>query len=90
MEGPALNATTELSLTRLSYEEAIEILTEGFGNKQLIISAHVEALLKLRQLNVMTDLKGIRAVLNKFEIQVRGLQARNRCRATWYSFDTNI
>lgn len=90
LEGPALNATTGLSLTRLRYEEAIEILTERFGNKQLIISAHVEALLKLKPLNVMTDLKRIRAVLNKFEIQVRGLQARNRCRAIWYSFDTNI
>ena len=54
---------------------AIDILKERFGNKQLIISSHMEALLKLKPVTEFSDIKGMRAVLDKVEIQVRGLQA---------------
>ena len=75
LDGPALNSITGLPLTELNYKEAIEILTDRFGNKQIIISAHMEALLKLQPVNAMSNVKGIRAVLDNLEIQVRGLQA---------------
>ena len=74
LDGPALNSITGLPLTELNYKEAIEILTDRFGNKQIIISAHMEALLKLQPVNAMSNVKGIRAVLDNLEIQVRGLQ----------------
>ena len=35
----------------------------------------MEALLKLQPMNTMSNVKGIRAVLDNLEIQVRGLQA---------------
>ena len=35
----------------------------------------MEALLKLQSVNAMSNVKGIRAVLDNLEIQVRGLQA---------------
>ena len=60
---------------KLNYKEASEILTDRFGNKQIIISSHMEALLKLQPVNAMSNVKGIRAVLDNLEIQVRGLQA---------------
>ena len=66
---------TGLPLTELHYKEAIEILTGRFGNKQIIISSRMEALLKLQPVNAMSNVKGIRAVLDNLEIQVRGLQA---------------
>ena len=34
----------------------------------------MESLLKLKSVNAMSDIKGIRAVLDRVEIQVRGLQ----------------
>ena len=75
LDGPALNSIIGLPLTELNYKEVIEILTDRFGNKQIIISAHIEALLKLQPVNAMSNVKGIRAVLDNLEIQVRGLQA---------------
>ena len=75
LDGPALNSIIGLPLTELNYKEAIEILTDRFGNKQIIISSHMEALLKLQPVNAMSNVKGIRAVLDNLEIQVRGLQA---------------
>ena len=66
---------TGLPLTEVNYNQAVQILTERFGNKQLIISAHMEALLKLKPVNSLSDVKGIRSVLYKLEIQVRGLQS---------------
>ena len=45
LDGPALNSITGLPLTELNYKEAIEILTDTFGNKQIIISSHMEILL---------------------------------------------
>ena len=47
LDGPALNSITGLPFTELNYKEAIEILTERFGNKAIITSSHLEALLKI-------------------------------------------
>ena len=74
LEGAALSAITGLALTEPNYANAVDILKERFGNKQLIISSHMEALLKLKPVTALSD-KGMRAVLDKVEIQVRGLQA---------------
>ena len=84
LDGPALNSITELPLTELNYKEAIEILTDRFGNKQIIISSHMEALLKLQPVNAMSNVKGIRAVLDNLEIQVRGLQSLTRIDSAQY------
>ena len=35
----------------------------------------MESLIKLKPVNVISDVKGIRAVLDRVEIQVRGLQS---------------
>ena len=75
LEGAALSAITGLALTEPNYANAVDILKERFGNKQLIVSSHMEALLKLKPVTALSDIKGMRAVLDKVEIQVRGLQA---------------
>ena len=43
--------------------------------KQIIINSHMESLIKLKPVNVISDVKGIRAVLDRVQIQVRGLQS---------------
>ena len=68
----------------MNYKEAIEILTDRFGNKQLIISSHMESLFKLQTVNAMPSVKGIRAVLDNLEIQVRGLQSLTRIDSAQY------
>ena len=71
-----LNSLTGLPLTQLNYKEATEILTERFGNKQIIvISSHMEALLKLQPVDTMPNVKGIRGALDNLGIQARGLHA---------------
>ena len=75
LDGPALNSITGLPLMELNYKEAFEILTKRFGNKEIIISSHMEALLKLQRVDTMPNVKGIRGVLDNLEIQVRGLHA---------------
>ena len=54
---------------------ALEVLRERFTQKQIIINSHMESLIKLKPENVISDVKGIRAVLGRVEIQVRGLQS---------------
>ena len=44
----------------------------------------MEALLKLQPVNAMSNVKGIRAVLDNLEIQVRGLQSLTRIDSAQY------
>ena len=50
-------------------------MSQRFGNKQIIISSRMEALLKLQPVDTMPNVKRIRGVLDNLEIQVRGLHA---------------
>ena len=65
-------AISGLQLTSANYDA---VLKERFAQKQIIINSHMESLLKLKPVNAMSDIEGIRAVLDRMEIQVRGLQS---------------
>lgn len=75
IEGPASAWIKGLPLTSENYNSARKILEERHGNKQLIISAHMDNLLKLPVVSSVNDVKGIRQLYNKTEIHIRGLQA---------------
>ena len=47
LEGPAYKTIQGLTLTDSNYDAAVAMLKECFGNTQQIISAHMEALLKV-------------------------------------------
>ena len=47
LDSTAADAISGLSLTAANYEEAVAILKKRFGNKQLIIGKHMDALLNL-------------------------------------------
>ena len=47
LEGSAAEAISGLSLTASNYEEAMAVLKKHFGNSQLIINKHMDALLSL-------------------------------------------
>ena len=47
LEGQAARVIQGLSLTEANYKHALELLEQHFGQKQIIISAHMDNLLKL-------------------------------------------
>ena len=75
MAKTASEAVQGLSLTTANYEEAIAILKSTFGNKQMIISKHMESLLNMALVSSNHDLKGLRKICDPVEVHARGLKA---------------
>ena len=65
-----------MSFTEGNYKIAVDLLQERFAQKQIIVNAHMEALLKLNSVSAMADIKKIRQIHDQVEIHVRGLQAQ--------------
>ena len=76
VEGAAYATIAGLSLTGENYKTAIDLLQERFAQKQIIINAHMDAMLKLNSVSTMADIKKIRQIYDQVEIHVRGLQAQ--------------
>lgn len=75
LEGSAYEAIAGLTLSSANYLEAIEILKKRFGNRQMIISRHMEVLLNLTAVFGEHDLKGLRRLYDGVEANVRSLKA---------------
>ena len=74
LEGPAYNVVAGLDLTVENYKHAIDTLKSRFGNKQKIVDAHMQELLKLQECpneNVMQ----LRRIYDSINVNVRGLQS---------------
>ena len=59
LESTAADAVAGLSLTDANYIEAVAILKKRFGNVQLIVNGHVDALLRLTAVTSHHDVKGL-------------------------------
>ena len=75
LENTAASTIADLPLTSANYEAAVELLEQRFGNKQVIISSHIDGLLKLTPMGSSADVKKLRQTYNTIEAHVRGLQA---------------
>ena len=75
LENTALQAISGLSLSGDNYIEAVKILQDRFGNKQLIISKHMDKLLKLPSISSLRDVKSLRSVYDSIESNVRSLKS---------------
>ena len=73
--GAAESAITGLPLTEDNYETAIDILRDRFGKPQLLISNHMDALLKLPIVSSVHETKKLRDLYDKIEINIRSLKA---------------
>ena len=73
LESTAADAISGLAITSNNYEEAISVLKRRFGNKQLIISKHMDALLNLETVISLHNLKGLRTLCDSIESHVRSL-----------------
>ena len=86
LEGPALAAIARFSSTETNYHNAIELLITCFGNKQCIISSHVEQLLKLPDVVSLGDTQKVRKLYDTIETHTRGSQGLGRNAESYGSF----
>ena len=75
LDPQASSAIAGLKITAANYPEAVALLKKRFGNKQHIISKHMDTLLALEMINSSQNLKGLRHLYDVVEAQVRGLKA---------------
>ena len=75
LRGEALAAISGLTLNNENYEEAVQLLGERFGNEQILISAHMESLLKINKIRSPDNIKGLRMLYNHVESCVRNLRS---------------
>nr|XP_047144811.1 uncharacterized protein LOC100214846 [Hydra vulgaris] len=76
LEGNASLSTQGLAITGENYRTAIKILKERFGDEQVIISAHMDALLNIQptQSNKVSE---IRTIFDLVEIHTKNLELLN-------------
>ena len=75
LSGDASSAIAGLAPTSENYTSAINILKERFAKKSLIISSHMDALMKLPQLTDKDDIKKLRKTYDRVETHIRSLQS---------------
>ena len=71
----ASDCISGLSLTSQNYKEAIDILKERYANPQIIISTHMEALVKLPYVRDVNNVKDLRKIYDKVESSIRNLKS---------------
>lgn len=72
LQGPALDVVSGLTLTAANYKEAISVLRKRFGNKQQIVSRHMDILLNVEPVTSNYDLSHLRKLYDAVEAHVRG------------------
>lgn len=75
MEKSAAEAISGLTLTVDDYKEAVLILKKRFGNKQQIITKHMDILFSLEPVTSQHNLCGLCHLYDLVESQVRGLKS---------------
>ena len=78
LKGEALSVVEGLRLSDENYDAAIQMLAERFGDPQRIVREHVDALLHLPAVTSDNDVAGLRALLDKVELNVRSLENLGR------------
>ena len=77
LEGSAASSIAAFQTTEANYAAAIEVLQRRFGDEQVIVSGHHDALLNLPPLVSSKNTKELRKLCDTVEVHVRGLQALN-------------
>ena len=75
LEHTAFDAIAGLTLSAANYQQAIEILRKRFGNKQVIISKHMDTLMNMDAISSDRNLKELRRLYDHTESHVRSLKS---------------
>ena len=86
LDSTAKESVAGLALTNDNYTQAVELLKERFGNKQLLINSYVESCLKLPYVQSMNQVKELRAIYDILEATVRNLHSLSIEPATYGCF----
>ena len=70
----AQSSVAGLALTSANYEKAVDLLKQRFGNRQMVISSHIEVLTKLPKVESIGEVKKLRSLYDTVESHVRGLE----------------
>ena len=71
----AANAINGFSLTNENYKKALNLLKERYGNNKIIISLHMNKLLKVKPVTSERDVKGLRQLYDTIETETRSLES---------------
>ena len=74
VEGKVACVIQGLSLTEANYKHALELLEQHFGQKQIIISAHMDNLLRLNACQGDKSYQ-VRYLFDQIRVQIRGLES---------------
>ena len=75
IQGPALEAISGFSLSNANYDKAVEVLQKRFGDRQLIISRHMDTLMKLEAVISDRHLRDLRRLYDSTETHIRSLHS---------------
>ena len=75
LEQSAAESISGLTLTNANYEEAVAVLKKRYGNKQQIISTHMDALLNLEAVTSHSNFKSLRYLRDQIESHIRSLKS---------------
>ena len=75
LEGNAATAISGLTLSSANYDEAVVILKKRFGNRQQIITKHMDVLMSLEAVTSNHNLEGLRHLYDLVESHVRSLRS---------------
>ena len=75
IEGPDAQCIEGIMLSNENYKEARDLLSERYGNPQLITSSHMNKLIKIEKVTSVHNIKELRNLHDKVESHVRSLVA---------------
>ena len=75
LKGEAQATISGLTLSSENYTQTVDLLTDRFGNEQVLISAHIESLLKIDKIRSVNNIKGLRMLYTHVENCIRNLKA---------------
>ncbi|GFR10864.1 integrase catalytic domain-containing protein [Trichonephila clavata] len=73
--GGAASTIKGLELKDENYNSALEILHSRYGNKDVLIQAHLGSLLNITPIKTSNDLNALRTMYDKIETQIRNLES---------------
>ena len=73
LKGEAAKVMQVLPLSESNYQRAADLLKERFGQKQVLINTHMDALIKIS--SATNDVKKLRSLYDACEGYIHGLEA---------------
>ena len=79
----ALATISGLALNSKNYKEVLNILIDRYRNPQVLISAHMETLVKINKVKNMENLESLQKLYNDIENCMRNLKSLKIGSSTW-------